>query len=99
MLTKETAMRALSKAMHPEIDYSLVKLGMIKNVSVEQHRVIVTLNLPFAGVPIKDHLVRIITEAVTNNEDQDLQVEVRTVTMNEQDREEFTKRAREKWKL
>ena len=98
MPAREEVMEALAKAMHPEIDYSLVALGMIRNVSVEKGTVTVTLNLPFAGIPIKDDLVRIVTEAVTD-EDTGPRVKVQTATMDEEERREFVKKAQEKWKL
>jgi ATP-binding protein involved in chromosome partitioning len=97
MLTTEEVMQAMAKAAHPEIDCSLVELGMIKHVTAEQEKVVVTMNLPFPRVPVKDELVRIVTEAVAN-EDHTSQVEVQFATMNEEEREEFMKKAREKWR-
>ncbi|MCD6415292.1 MAG: DUF59 domain-containing protein [Planctomycetes bacterium] len=97
MLTKEEVMHALSKAIHPEIDSSLVGLGMIKDVSIEKEMVTVTMNLPFAGIPIKDDLAQIVKEAVADK-DPGLRLEVRSATMDEEEREEFMKKAREKWK-
>ena len=98
MLTPEAVMRAMARTMHPEIDCSLADLGMIEHISAEQEKVIVTISLPFPRVPIKDELARIVTEAVAN-EHQTSQVEVQFATMNEEAREEFMKKAREKWKL
>ena len=97
MLTTEEVMQAMAKTMHPEIDCSLADLGMIKHVTAEQEKVIVTMNLPFPRVPIRDELVRIVTEAVPNA-DETSQVEVQFATMNEEEREAFMKKAREKWK-
>jgi len=97
MLTREEVMQALARTMHPEIAYSLVDLGMIKHVSVEKEKVIVTINLPFMGVPIKQELVRIVTEAVANA-DQTPQIEVQFATMSQEEREEFITKAREKWR-
>ncbi len=98
MLTTEEVMQAMAKTRHPEIDCSPVELGMIKHVSAEKDKVIVTMNLPFLGIPIRDELVRIVAEAVTN-EDQTLQVEVQFATMSQEEREKFMKKARENWKL
>jgi len=98
MRTVEELMQAISEAMHPEIDYSLVELGMIKDVGIDKGRVVVTISLPLAGVPIRDDLARIVTEAVAN-EDDTLQVEVQFATMNQEERQEFMEKAREKWKF
>ena len=97
MLTEKEVMQAMSKTTHPEIDSSLPDLGMIKEISIEQKTVKVTMNLPFLGVPIKDHLVRIIKDAIAEK-DEAAEVEVAFAAMSEQEREEFGRKAREKWK-
>ena len=98
MLTKEEVMQAISKTTHPEIDYSLVDLGMIQDVSIEEDRIAVTMNLPFLEIPIRDDLARIVTEAVTHA-DETSRTEVQFAAMSEEERGEFMRKAREKWKL
>ena len=98
MLTEEQVLQVMSKTMHPEIDYSLVDLGMIKQVGLEPETVNITLNLPFPGVPIKDYLVQIVKDAIAK-QDGVAEVEVRFATMNEAEREDFRTKARDKWKL
>ncbi len=97
MLTEKEVMEAMSTTTHPEIDYSLVELGMIKEVGIEQERVKVTMNLPFPGIPIKGHLVQIVKDAIAEK-DEAAKVEVSFATMNEAEREEFRRKAAEKWK-
>ena len=98
MLSEKDVIQAISKTRHPEIDYSPVDLGMIKKVDVNQGRVRVIMNLPFPEVPIKDHLVQIVRDAIAEK-DEAAEVEVGFGTMNEAERQEFRKKAREKWKL
>ena len=98
MLTEKEVIRAMSKTTHPEIDYSLLDLGMIKEVALERETVKVTMNLPFPGVPIKDYLVQIVKDAIAEK-DGSAEVEVRFATMNEAEREDFRTKARDKWKL
>ena len=98
MLMEKEVIEAMSKAMHPETDYSLLDLGMIKEVSVEGQTVRVTMNLPFPKVPIKDHLVQLVKDAIAKK-DEAAEVELRFATMNEAEREEFRRKARDKWKL
>jgi len=97
VLTKEEVIQAISKTTHPEIDYSLVDLGMVKNIRIEKETIVVTLNLPFLGIPIRDELARIVTEAVAN-EDEASRAEVQFAAMSEEDRTEFMRKARERWK-
>jgi len=89
---------ALSNAMHPEISYSLVKLGMIRGVEVNGSVVSLTLLLPFPNIPIKGDLVRIIEESIKKL-GKNLKVEVKTSEMNEEERKRFLVMAREGWML
>lgn len=63
-VSEKNVHEALETVMHPEIDASLIELGMIKDVVVKRDKVIVTLALPFLGVPIRDYLVNITREAI-----------------------------------
>ena len=58
--------QALSKVMHPEIDYRLVDLGMIKDVVCEEDKVGLTLKFPFLEIPIKEDLIQSINEALAD---------------------------------
>jgi len=97
MLTKEEVIQAISKTTHPEIDSSLVDLGMVKDVRIETEAIVVTLNLPSLGIPIKDELARIVVESVAKD-DEASRVEVEYATMSEAERTEFMRKARERWK-
>lgn len=90
--------QALSKVMHPEIRYSLVDLGIIKEVVAEENKVSLILNLPFLEIPIKDYLIQIIKEAITNL-DKDVGLGIKLEQMNQRERDEFTKKAKEGWKF
>ena len=74
--------------MHPEIKRNLVELEMVRDVSVEDERVTLTLALPFAEIPIKDDLVRMVKGAVAKL-DATLQVEVNLTEMNQKERAAF----------
>jgi Mrp family chromosome partitioning ATPase len=88
MITDKQVFDALHGVMHPEIKGNLVELGMIRDVSVEDEKVALTLVLPFMNVPIKDDLVRMVKEAVAKL-DANLQVEVNLVEMGQQERAAF----------
>ena len=90
--------QALSKVMHPEISYSLVDLGMIKNVVFKEDKVGLTLILPFSNVPIKEDLIRSIKGALTDL-DKTVQVEINEEEMNQGERDKFMRMAKEKWKF
>lgn len=89
---------ALSQIMHPEINYSLVDLGMIKNVICEGKKVDLTLKLPFLKVPVKDLLITNIKKTLADL-DNSIQVEINIEEMNQEERNNFTKMAKKGWKL
>jgi len=90
--------QALSKVMHPEINYSLVDLEMIKDVVCEERKVSLTLKLPFLQVPVKDLLIDIIKKTLSDL-NSSIQVEINMEQMSQQERDKFKKMAKEGWKL
>ncbi|HEY68156.1 MAG: ATP-binding protein [Chloroflexi bacterium] len=88
MITDKQILDALRGVMHPEIKHNLVELGMIKDVSIQDEKVSLTLALPFAEVPIKDDLVRMVKGVITKL-DANLQVEVNLTEMSQKERAAF----------
>lgn len=88
MITNEQVFEALRQVIHPEVKVSLVQLGMIQDVIVQDDRVAVTLTLPFKGVPIQDDLVASVREAVSAL-DSGLEITVNLAEMNQQARAAF----------
>ena len=88
----------LSKVMHPEINYSLVDLGMIEDVVYKQKHVSLTLNLPSLQVPIKDMLVENIKKTLADL-DSSIEVEINIEQMTEHQLKKFMKMAKEGWKF
>ena len=97
-ISKENIENVLSKAIHPEIDYSLVELGMIKDIEVRDAVVSITLLLPFLEIPIKEELINLIKDSVKNL-DKNIKIKIKTAEMDEKEKEKFMKLAREGWKV
>jgi len=99
-ISQKSVEKALSKIMHPEINYSLVDLGMIKDVvcECEERKVGLTLKLPFAQVPVKDLLINSIKKTLSDL-DSSIQVEINIEQMDHKERDKFVKMAKEGWKL
>ena len=97
-LTQPDIEETLSKVMHPEINHSLVDLGMIEDVIYKPKHVSLTLNLPFLQVPVKGVLLESIKKALADL-DSSIEVEINIKQMTEQQREDFTKMAKKGWKL
>jgi ATP-binding protein involved in chromosome partitioning len=64
-ISKEEIHQAVAKVRHPEIDRTLVELGMIKDIALEDDKVILSMAVPFLGIPIRDYLVHNVEEVVT----------------------------------
>lgn len=97
-ISQDDAKKVLSEVMHPEVNYSLVDLGMINDVVIKENKVSLTLKLPLLEVPIKDYLIQIIKEALMDLQE-NLEVEVKLDQMSQQERERFMLKAKEGWKL
>ncbi len=97
-ISEEDVKTALSKVMHPEINYSLLELGMIKDIGVEKGDVNLTLVLPFMEIPIKTDLINIIEESVKQL-GRDIKLEIKTAEMDEKEKEKFMEMAQQGWKL
>lgn len=85
----------LAKIIHPEINYSLVDLGMIKGVVVKNNVVTLTVKVPFLEIPIKDLLISTIEEEL---EKINVDVKINIAQMNEEERAKFMKMAQEGWR-
>jgi len=93
-ISKADITREVSKVIHPEINFSLVKLGMIKDISIAKSDVSITLLLPFLKIPIKEQLISLVKEAVLNL-DRNVTIDIKIAEMNEHEKEMFMKLAKE----
>jgi len=87
--------KALSAVMHPEVDLSLVDLGIIKDISVNGGTVSITLAFPFPGIPIRDYLIGIVREPV---EKLGAEAEINVTTMSEEKLKKFFAMEQDNWK-
>jgi metal-sulfur cluster biosynthetic enzyme len=93
-ISKEEMHQAVAKVRHPEINRTLVELGMIKDIAVEDDKVILTMALPFLEIPIRDYLVNSVQEAIRKL---GVEIEVKLTEMNQEERDAFMAMAREGW--
>jgi len=96
-ISEEDVHQAIGQVMHPEISRTLVELGMVKDIALEDDKVTLTLVLPFLGIPasIKDYLVDSLRQAVMKL---GTKVEIRIAEMNEGERLAFLAMEQEGWK-
>ncbi len=95
MQTLENVINEISKVNHPAINYSLLKLGIVKDIELNDDTVILTFAFPFPGIPIADKLISSITEPV---EAMGLKLEYIVKIMKEEEKATFLKLEGEAWK-
>ena len=64
MKTKEEVFELISDIMHPAINFSLVDLGIVRNLNINENIVEVIFAFPFPGIPIADALVNSISKPI-----------------------------------
>ncbi len=84
----------LKQVNHPEINNSLVELGMIGKIQQNNKKTAIELKLPMPDVPIKEILVDLI-----KNKLKDFEVKVDFSVMNEKEKQKFFELAHKNWSL
>ena len=95
-ISKKDVENVLLKTIHPEINFSLMRLGMIKDIDVKDSKVSLVLLLPFKEIPIKDMLIDLIKESIKKL-DKNMDIKVKIAEMNESEKAKFMELAREGW--
>ncbi len=95
MMTKEDVLKNISDVNHPAINYSLIKLGIVKDVEVEGNTANVLFALPFPNIPILYDLIFSISQPII---DMGLEFKYDTRIMSEEEKIEFLRLEAEAWK-
>jgi len=96
-ISEEDVHQAIGQVLHPEINRTLVELGMVKDIVLKEDEVTLTLALPFLAIPIsiKDYLVNSLRQAVMKL---GAKVQIRVAEMNQEERLAFLAMEQESWK-
>ncbi len=95
MKTKEDVLKNLENVMHPAINFSLVKLGIVKDIILENNTAKVIFALPFPNIPILYDLVFSVSQPILN---MGLKFEYETSLMSEEEKARFLQLEAEGWK-
>ena len=95
MKTKQDIFKSLENIMHPAINFSLVKLGIIKDIIIEDGTAKVIFALPFPNIPIINDLIFSISQLIMN---MDLTFKYETVLMSEEEKAQFMQLEADGWK-
>ena len=82
------------KVKHPAINRTLRELGIVKDISIKDNKVLITMALPFPNIPIIDQLVSSIKKPI---EKLGVEVEVKQTIMNPEELQAFLKMEEAGW--
>jgi metal-sulfur cluster biosynthetic enzyme len=95
MGTKEDLINELAKVMHPEINHSLIDLGIIKNIEIIENKAKMIFSFPFPDIPIADVLIKSIEKPV---KDLGFNLSYNVRIMTEEEKNKFMIMESEAWK-
>nr|CBH38237.1 hypothetical protein, DUF59 family [uncultured archaeon] len=95
--SEEDIRQVVAEIKHPAIDRTLVDLGIVKEITVKGNKVLVTMALPFPGIPtqVRDYLVNSVVEQIKK---MDVEVKVDLTIMNQEELQAFLDMEQESWK-
>ena len=95
--SEEDIRQVVAEIKHPAIDRTLVDLGVVKEITVTGNKVLVTMALPFPGIPtqVRDYLVNSVVEQIKKL---DVEVKVDVTIMNQEELQAFLDMEQESWK-
>ncbi|AWB28574.1 iron-sulfur cluster assembly protein [Halococcoides cellulosivorans] len=95
-LTAARVEDAIADATHPEIDATLVELGMIDDVRVASDEVTVDVAIPMAGIP--DQIKELLAHRLADELDAfDVSITVQFVLMDDETRTRFFEMEEQNW--
>ncbi len=87
MIEKAQILEALRRVQDPELGQSIVELGMVHDVEIEDGRVRLTLALTTLACPLKERITNDVRQAILALDAvQDVRVELREMTPKEKER-------------
>ena len=97
VVTREHVLEHLKKVEHPEIAVSVIDLGMILDVAVEDKTARVAIALPMLNIPaiVRDAIAENIAASI---QELGLEMQAEYFQMTEEIKEQFFAAARANWK-
>ena len=93
-VTKDDALKIAGQIIHPAIDRSLLDLGIVKDIEIENDTATVIFAFPFPNIPIAGQLISSVQIPL---EKLGLKVETKITTMNEEERGAFLAMEQAAW--
>jgi len=94
-ISEQKVRQTLSEVRHPAIDHTLIDLGILKDITVRDDKVELTLAFPFLEIPIKDYLINSVSEPIKKL---GAEVVVKITVMSQEELEKFLAMEQDAWK-
>ena len=96
-MNEEAIIQAIQRVQHPQINCSLVDLGMVQDILVSEDGVSLKLVLPFLGIPtvIREYMANNLQQAVAGS---DAELEIQVAEMTPAQRQRFLTLEQQNWK-
>lgn len=96
-LTRKKAFEAIRDVKHPSIDCTLVNLGIARDITISENHILLTMALPFAGVPqsIQQTMAEGLVEKLAAF---GREIKVEATIMNEKEKQHFLYLEHSHWK-
>ena len=95
MKTKQDIIDAISSVQHPAIGYSLLELGIVKDLDLHGNIVTAIFAFPFPNIPIANQLTNSISSPIKSL---GFEFEYSVTTMTETEKAKFMQMEAEAWK-
>jgi len=95
MKTKQDIINVISDVQHPAIAYSLLELGIVKDINLNENLATVVFAFPFPNIPIAEQLINSISAPIKSL---GLDFNHSITLMTEEEKSTFMKMEMEAWK-
>ena len=93
-MEKNNVIKLLDKVMHPAINYSLIKLGILTNIEITGNEVSAIFAFPFPNIPIADQLIHSISKPL---EEVEMKFTYQIRLMTDTEKKQFLQLENEAW--
>ena len=94
-ISEKDILEAIKDIMHPAINHSLLDLGIVKNIKVEDDKAVIIIAFPFPNIPIAKQLINSVKLPV---EKLGVEVKMETTVMNQEEVNKFLAMEQSGWK-
>ncbi|MHA1727560.1 MAG: iron-sulfur cluster assembly protein [Promethearchaeota archaeon] len=94
-LTEDSVINSLQQVKHPMINFSLLDLGILKEVEVKGSKISITFAWPFPNLPIKEQLENSVLQNLNKF---NAEIEKKVTQMSPEEVQKFLRLEKEGWK-